>query len=54
MELKTKAFIKKSWNKEATSYEINLKRIRQASCETLVNSPTLNDSDRAMLIVMSK
>jgi thioesterase domain-containing protein len=53
IELKTKAHKKKSWNHEATSYEINIQRISHASHLKLVTEPTLSDNDKAMLLAMS-
>jgi hypothetical protein len=53
MELKIKAHKKKSWNREATSYEINMQRISHASHLKLMTEPLLSDNDKAMLLSMS-
>lgn len=52
--LLTKAKLKKSWNKEAKSYEINIDRIKDACHLKLISSSTLSDNERYMLTVITQ
>lgn len=51
--LRRKAHLKRMWNNEAKSYELNIERIRTASHLTLVSGLPLNDNDKVMLTIMS-
>jgi len=52
--LLTKAKLKKSWNKEAKSYEINIDRIKDACHLKLISGSPLNDNEKYMLTVITQ
>jgi hypothetical protein len=52
--LLTKAKLKKAWNKEAKSYEINIDRIKDACHLKLISGSPLNDNEKYMLTVITQ
>jgi len=53
LDLREKSKVKRAWNGEAFSYDLNIERIQLAAAEKLLNPKVLSQNEKMMLLTIT-